>query len=336
MTELRTERLTLRPPTFDDVDAIIDACSDPAIARFTQVPDPYTRDDAVYFISELVPQSEAQGLPGFLAFTNDGDLVCAIDLHNRVGSTASIGYWCHRDFRGQGYVVEAGRALLAHAFDDLKLSHVHIQVNPENVGSIRVAEKLGFTMHAIVPGLLTLKDQQYDAWIGSITAESFLSTNPPMPTTVHDMVLQFHKVYSMVIGSGAPAVTHPDMAMRLRLIAEEFAELVEAVRGREAGEKVREAFESIDVGPTNADLIATADALGDLTYVIYGMAILANIPLDDVIAEIHRSNLTKLGADGKPVLRSDGKVGKGPNFTPPNLAAILHSEGEHGRALFDR
>lgn len=336
MTELRTTRLILRPPTMTDRDAIIEACSDPDIARFTAVPEPYTRADAEYFITDIVAQSAADGLPVFLITTHDGQLVGAIDLHKRNGNVAEIGYWAHRDFRGRGFLTEAATALLAHAFNDLELATVHIQIRSANLASLALARRLGFTMHAVVPGLISLKGEQHDGWIGSLTASDFLAGTRPRPATVHDMVVEFHQVYSMVIGKGAAAVDHPDMAMRLRLIAEEFCELIEAVRGREAAETVRSAFETIDVGPTNADLIATADALGDLTYVIYGMAILANIPLDSVITEIHRSNLTKLGPDGKPVLRADGKVGKGPHFQPPNLAAILHSEGETGGALFER
>ena len=67
-----------------------------------------------------------------------------------------------------------------------------------------------------------------------------------------------------------------------------------------------------------------ADALTDLLYVIYGMGITYGLNLDECFKEVHRSNMSKLGADGKPIYRSDGKVLKGENYSPPNLKRILN------------
>ena len=77
---------------------------------------------------------------------------------------------------------------------------------------------------------------------------------------------------------------------------------------------------------SRVDLIETADALGDLKYVVEGAALVFGIPLEPVFMEIHRSNMSKLGTDGKPIYREDGKVLKGPNYTPPNVAAVLAIE----------
>ena len=71
------------------------------------------------------------------------------------------------------------------------------------------------------------------------------------------------------------------------------------------------------------DTVETADALADLIYVIYGMALETGIDLAAVLAEVQRSNMSKLGADGKPVYREDGKVLKGPGYFPPNVEAVL-------------
>ena len=73
------------------------------------------------------------------------------------------------------------------------------------------------------------------------------------------------------------------------------------------------------------DTVETADALADLIYVIYGMALETGIDLASVLAEVQRSNMSKLGADGKPVYREDGKVLKGPDYFPPNVEAVLLS-----------
>ncbi|NYH88835.1 hypothetical protein F4554_001473 [Actinopolymorpha rutila] len=60
-----------------------------------------------------------------------------------------------------------------------------------------------------------------------------------------------------------------------------------------------------------------------MAYVIYGTACEYGIPLDAVLAEVHRSNMSKLGPDGRPILRADGKVVKGPGFSAPEIAPIL-------------
>lgn len=71
------------------------------------------------------------------------------------------------------------------------------------------------------------------------------------------------------------------------------------------------------------DLVAIADGCADLIVVTIGCARVYGIPLDKVWDEVHRSNLSKLGRDGRPVYRADGKVLKGPDFSPPNLESIL-------------
>lgn len=75
--------------------------------------------------------------------------------------------------------------------------------------------------------------------------------------------------------------------------------------------------------------VEVADALGDIAYVTYGAAVSYGIPLDDVIEEIHGSNMSKLGPDGEPIYSDGsngippGKVLKGPDYFRPNLAPIV-------------
>jgi predicted HAD superfamily Cof-like phosphohydrolase len=59
--------------------------------------------------------------------------------------------------------------------------------------------------------------------------------------------------------------------------------------------------------------------LADLLYIVYGTAVTFGLPLEEVFTEVHRSNMSKLGADGKPLYRADGKVLKGPNYQEPDL-----------------
>jgi predicted HAD superfamily Cof-like phosphohydrolase len=71
------------------------------------------------------------------------------------------------------------------------------------------------------------------------------------------------------------------------------------------------------------DLVGIADALADIVYVVYGTALTYGIDLDAVLREVHRSNMSKLGSDGKPLIRDDGKVIKSEKYAPPDIASVL-------------
>jgi len=85
---------------------------------------------------------------------------------------------------------------------------------------------------------------------------------------------------------------------------------------------IEEAAE-LDWAVFKGDELELLDALGDLLYVVIGMAYRLDIPLDEVFNEVHRSNMSKLGADGKPVIDEAGKLQKGENFSPPDFTTII-------------
>ena len=91
-------------------------------------------------------------------------------------------------------------------------------------------------------------------------------------------------------------------------------------------ELIREEVEELNVGIEGMDIVEIADALTDILYVVYGAGHAFGIDLDECFAEVHRSNMSKLGADGKPIYREDGKVLKGPNYFHPNLEDILDNQ----------
>ena len=117
----------------------------------------------------------------------------------------------------------------------------------------------------------------------------------------------FHEAFGLPVRQ-RPTVDIPAEEARLRqaLLDEEVDELRVAV-----GE---------------GDVVGIADALADIAYIASGTAHAYGIDLDAAVAEVHRSNMTKLGADGRPVHRADGKVLKGPSYEPPRLAAVLGLE----------
>lgn len=121
-------------------------------------------------------------------------------------------------------------------------------------------------------------------------------------------VREFHLTYGAAIRT-EPIARPPERMMRFNLLQEELDEYAHAV-------------------DTN-DVVEVADALADIVYVAYGAALTHGIDLDAVLAEVHYSNMSKLGPDGKPIRREDGKILKGPNFSPPDIARVLGlKEGE--------
>ena len=100
--------------------------------------------------------------------------------------------------------------------------------------------------------------------------------------------------------------TWPDFntrELRLDLIQEELDELAQAMEDR--------------------DMVQIADALTDLLYVVYGAGHAFGIDLDECFQEVHSSNMSKLGPNGKPIHREAGKVMKGPGYFEPDLENIL-------------
>jgi predicted HAD superfamily Cof-like phosphohydrolase len=80
----------------------------------------------------------------------------------------------------------------------------------------------------------------------------------------------------------------------------------------------------------NDDLVEVTDSLADQLYILLGTMVAHGMQdiIEDVFDEVHRSNMSKLGVDGKPIYREDGKVLKGPNFTPPNIQQFLADDGQ--------
>ena len=77
------------------------------------------------------------------------------------------------------------------------------------------------------------------------------------------------------------------------------------------------------------DMVEVADALGDMLYILCGTMVTHGMQdvMVDVFRTIQESNMSKLGADGQPIYREDGKVMKGPNYFRPDIAGVLERAG---------
>ena len=114
-----------------------------------------------------------------------------------------------------------------------------------------------------------------------------------------DMVRQFHRI--MKQSCDHLYVQNSDLdRLRLKLVAEEFDEICAA---------------------ETADNLLKE--LADLIYVTYGYAVAFGWDLDEAVRRVHASNMSKLGPDGAPIYRDDGKVLKGENYSEPDLSDLL-------------
>ena len=86
---------------------------------------------------------------------------------------------------------------------------------------------------------------------------------------------------------------------------------------------IEEELDELKVAMQNKDLLEVADALTDILYVTYGAGHAFGINLDNCFDEVQKSNMSKLGDDGKPIYNENGKVMKGPNYFKPNLSKFL-------------
>ncbi|MEU7147012.1 MazG nucleotide pyrophosphohydrolase domain-containing protein [Streptomyces sp. NPDC045456] len=130
------------------------------------------------------------------------------------------------------------------------------------------------------------------------------------------MVAEFHDAFGVDREADVPSSQRPALVeLRQRLIKEECQEAVEELT------RLSRRLQWLRSG--RSARIALAKELADILYVVYGTADLLSIPLEEVFEEVHRSNMSKLGLDGAPVRRHDGKVLKGPGYREADIASIV-------------
>ena len=121
--------------------------------------------------------------------------------------------------------------------------------------------------------------------------------------TNFEKVRLFMQTYGQEVKNKAEFSNDKTNKLRIDLINEELEELQQAMKDK--------------------NLLEVADALTDILYVTYGAGHAFGIDLDKCFDEVQRSNMSKLGEDGKPIYNDQGKVMKGPNYFKPNLSKYL-------------
>lgn len=122
--------------------------------------------------------------------------------------------------------------------------------------------------------------------------------------TIFELIQEFHYKFNQRLSAHAHLPEEEERKLRRMLLSEEYKEYVQAEE--------------------NNDLVNIAEELADMIYIIYGTACSYGIPLDEVIREIHDANMKKLGPDGKPSYREDGKLLKPAGWVKADIRQLIN------------
>jgi RimJ/RimL family protein N-acetyltransferase len=144
----------LRPWRDDDIPAIVAACQDPDISRWTRVPSPYGEADARgYMLTRFDSLQNGTDAPfAIVSADDDTELLGSIALMRFTWAHArgEVGYWLAREARGAGHATRAVRLLCAWGFSKLGLERIELYAATGNPASQAVAERSGFTREAVL------------------------------------------------------------------------------------------------------------------------------------------------------------------------------------------
>jgi RimJ/RimL family protein N-acetyltransferase len=154
---LEDGNIAVRPITEADIPAVVAACQDPEIPRWTRVPSPYAEADARDFLSRA------------------SDVSAIVDAVTEeflgtihwwwVADNVQLGYWVKREARGRGVATRALMLLSRWVFAVLGAARVQLLTEPENRASQRVAEKAGFRREALLRSYVELKGTRRDVYM---------------------------------------------------------------------------------------------------------------------------------------------------------------------------
>jgi RimJ/RimL family protein N-acetyltransferase len=152
----------LRPWSPSDIPAILAACQDPEIPRWTRVPDSFGEEDAREWLATHQPKMRAgEGLP-LAVVAPAGQVLGAIELHIHRHGVADIGYWVAPWARRRRVATRALVLLSRWAFATLPLFRLQVTTDPANIASQAVAERAGFRREGLLRSYVEIKGRRMD------------------------------------------------------------------------------------------------------------------------------------------------------------------------------
>ncbi len=156
-------RLRLRADS--DTAALVAACRDPEVERWTRVPEGYDEQSAAEWSAEARRQREAgEGIHLVIADAGSDEFLGAIGIHDidRAEGRCDIGYYLAPEARGRGAMTRAVRLLSRWAFESLPVDRIEITIEPANAASRAVAERAGYTFEGILRSHTVIKGTRRD------------------------------------------------------------------------------------------------------------------------------------------------------------------------------
>jgi RimJ/RimL family protein N-acetyltransferase len=176
--------VTLRAARAEDADGVVEQCQDPVSLRWTTVPLGYTRDDALDFLTRLIPEGWRAGSAHTFVVDLTGDdgvprFAGTISLRDEGERRAEVAYGAHPRARGRGAMVTAVRLLLEWGFAELGLRTVVWWANSGNWASRKLAWRLGFTIGGELLQWLPQRGELLDGWVGTLRAGDAMEPRHP-------------------------------------------------------------------------------------------------------------------------------------------------------------
>lgn len=177
LPELQTERLTLRHPQPKDLDGLWVIFSSKELMRYWSH-EPWTdRSEAQKYLDEINQGFEKRSLFQW-AVTEKGQdrLIGTVTVMNwdRTNRHVEIGYILAKDSWGNGFAIEAVRRVLSFVFDELDVHRVEAELDPRNIGSARLLERLGFSKEGLLAERWFLFDESCDSALYGLLSRDFV------------------------------------------------------------------------------------------------------------------------------------------------------------------
>ena len=176
---LQTERLRLRPLRESDAQGIFAIRSNPTVMRYHSSPPWTSIDQAVVLIADaLIAMQSGEHMRLGLELADKETLigVCGLFHFEQQCRRAEMGYELHLDAWGKGYMNEALQAVLTYGFSNLGLNRVEADIHPDNVGSAKVVERLGFKKEGHLRERWIVGDEVSDSTIYGLLLSDWRST----------------------------------------------------------------------------------------------------------------------------------------------------------------
>lgn len=166
---VRGARVVLRPWTAADADEVFAICQDAEIQRWTRVPSPYARSDAIEYVTKVAAQAWDSGGAVFAVVDAETDrIVGTIGAHGMRDGIAHVGYWTRPEARGRGLTTDALRTLSRWLLGERGAVRVELVVEPDNAASVRVARSAGFTEEGLLRQRMNLRGRHADVLMFSM------------------------------------------------------------------------------------------------------------------------------------------------------------------------